>query len=201
MTQNNSLPSYDQITAVLDRLGLALEPAECHGALSGFLCAADDFEMASWVSRVLLPSDSTSSADAATQLAELSQEETTQLFTLHSETVRQLQDPHFGFNLLLPDDDEPLIMRAELLAMWCQGFVLGLSAGGINDFDLLPPEASEIIRDIVEISRLGQQEPEGTEEDETAYFEVTEYVRMGVLLVHTELSKDQGISPEQRVLH
>lgn len=201
MTSINSLPSYDQISAVLDRLSLALEPAECHGALSGFLCAADDFDMAAWVSRVLLPKEAAAPDDAPALLAELSQQETSHLIALHSETVRQLQDPHFGFNLLLPDDEEPLTTRAELLAIWCQGFVLGLSAGGVNDFNLLPQEASEIINDIVEISRLAHHETEGTEEDETAYFEVAEYIRMGVLLIHAELSKDQTVTPEQRVLH
>lgn len=202
MTPNNLLPSYDQISNVLDRLGLSIEAAECHGALSGFLCAADDLDMAAWVSRVLLPKDSATTVDAAAQLAQLSQEETSQLYTLYSETARQLQDPHFGFNLLLPDDEEPLIRRTELMAFWCQGFVLGLSAGGITDFNSLPEEASEIIHDILEISRLAHQEPEGTEEDEAAYFEIAEYIRMGVLLIHAELSKDQITSDEQqRTLH
>jgi uncharacterized protein YgfB (UPF0149 family) len=123
------------------------------------------------------------------------------LMQIHQISVEQMNDTEADFELMLPDDDEPLEMRIEALGAWCQGFVYGLAVGGIKEDTELPEDSKELITDILEISRAGyvaDNEAElatdegNSEEDEVAFMEVSEYVRMGVLLIYEELQPLQS---------
>ena len=113
-----------------------------------------------------------------------------------------MNDSDVEFELMLPDDEEPLEARVEALGVWCQGFVFGLAAGGVKEDSDLPDDSKELIKDILEISRAGyvaDDEAElsasvenNNEEDEVALMEVTEYVRMGTLLIYEELQPLQS---------
>lgn len=105
--------------------------------------------------------------------------------SLYDETLHQLQDPELGFQLLLPDDAQPLSARAEALGDWCRGFLAGLGLAGVKQGQRLPEGVDEVLRDFAEISKVNFN-LEGSEEDETAYAEVVEYVRIGMLLVCQE---------------
>ena len=59
--------------------------------------------------------------------------------------------------------------------------------GGIKEYKGLPGDIPEFMQDVVEISRAGDFELDNEEEDETAYMELVEYIRMGVMLVRMEL--------------
>jgi len=62
----------------------------------------------------------------------------------------------------------------------------------------LPEDTAELMKDMIEISRAGQDvDDAGIEEsddndDELAYMEIEEYVRMGVLLIYEELQPLQS---------
>jgi uncharacterized protein YgfB (UPF0149 family) len=116
-------------------------------------------------------------------------------------SVEQMNDIDSDFDLMLPDDDEPLEARVEALGVWCQGFVFGIAIGGIKEDTELPADSKELIKDIIEISRAGYVvdeeaelavSEEGDEEDEVAFMEVSEYVRMGILLIYEELQPLQS---------
>jgi uncharacterized protein YgfB (UPF0149 family) len=117
---------------------------------------------------------------------------------LHRSTQEQLNDAEAGFELLLPDDEVRLAERSEALASWCQGFTFGLVAGGLKEGADLPQDSRELIRDLVEIARLGHEESEGDDEDEEAYMQLSEYVRMAVLLINEEL---QPLKPAAETRH
>ena len=51
----------------------------------------------------------------------------------------------------------------------------------------MPEDVAELVRDITEISRADFEIEEADEDDEQAFSEVVEYVRMGVLLINDEL--------------
>ncbi|MBL4711739.1 MAG: UPF0149 family protein, partial [Gammaproteobacteria bacterium] len=123
------------------------------------------------------------------------------LLQIHQMSVEQMNDIDSNFLLMLPDDDEPLEARVEALGIWCQGFVFGLAIGGIKEDTELPADSKELIKDIIEISRAGYVvdeeaelavSEEGDEEDEVAFMEVSEYVRMGTLLIYEELQPLQS---------
>jgi uncharacterized protein YgfB (UPF0149 family) len=96
---------------------------------------------------------------------------------------------------LLPDDDTPLAMRADALSQWCQGFLYGLGSGTTGDPAEVSVEAAEIIRDFTEITQVGVDADEQTEDNEVAFAEVLEFVRVGVQLLFVELAPARGEEP------
>lgn len=187
-----SFPDISQLEELLFDVDAALGAIESHGALCGMLCAQGATEAAQWMLHVLGEHEQTSKT---------LQQAGKQLLQIHQLSVEQMNDSDAEFELMLPDDDEPLEARVEALGVWCQGFVYGLSIGGIKENTELPEDSKELIKDILEISRAGyvvDEEAEmavleeDDEEDEVAYMEVSEYVRMGILLIYEELQPLQS---------
>ena len=177
-------PDYAAVAASLERLDSPLPPAELHGTLTGLLCADTEAPAEVWQQH-LFPQDNTGDLLAEEAMATLT--------ALYAATQGELNDPNFEFELLLPDDDTPLDDRVYSLSEWCQGFLLGLSLGGITDFAPLPQDAREIAQDLTEIARASNSyNLEGGEEDENAYAELVEYLRVGVLLINEELQPSQA---------
>jgi hypothetical protein len=178
------LPDYQAINHALDKLNTEIMPSEVHGTLCGLLCANTSAEAEVW-QKALWPNQPSGDLLAA---------EAYEIFkTSHDITRRQLNDPNCEFQMLLPDDDDSLDQRVHALGDWCQGYLIGLSLGGIKDFAPLPDDAREIAQDMLEIARAGTTyELEGNEEDENAYTELVEYLRVGVLLINEELQPTQA---------
>jgi uncharacterized protein YgfB (UPF0149 family) len=182
MEQN--APDFDELNAALDQLDTEVQASEVHGTLTGLLCVnvgagSDIWQKNLWPH---LPED------------DLLINEALAVFNrAHDATRRQLNDPTCDFQLLLPDDESPLAERVNALGDWCQGFLIGLSLGGIKDFTALPENAKEIANDLVEIARAGTSYELGeTEEDENAYAELLEYIRVGILLINEEVQPTQA---------
>ncbi len=187
-----SFPDIPQLEDLLFNVDAALGATESHGALCGMLCAQGATEASQWMLYVLGEHEETS---------KLLQQTGKKLLQIHQISVEQMNDTDAEFELMLPDDDEQLESRVEALGIWCQGFVYGLAVGGITEDTVLPEDSKELIRDILEISRAGYvadneaeiaTDEENTEEDEVAFMEVGEYVRMGVLLIYEELQPLQS---------
>lgn len=187
-----SFPDIPQLEDLLFNVDATMGATESHGALCGMLCAQGATEASQWMLFVLGEHEETS---------KLLQQTGKKLLQIHQISVEQMNDTDAEFELMLPDDDEPLEMRVEALGTWCQGFVYGLSVGGIKEDTVLPEDSKELIKDILEISRAGYvadneaelaTEEENTEEDEVAFMEVSEYVRMGILLIYEELQPLQS---------
>jgi yecA family protein len=188
-------PDISQLEGLLFDVDAALGATESHGALCGMLCAQGATDASQWMLHVLGEHEETS---------KLLQTTGQKLLQIHQLSVEQMNDNEIEFELMLPDDDEELASRVEALGNWCQGFVYGLSLGGIREDTELPEDSRELIKDIVEISRAGyvaddEAEAElnasmddASEEDEVAFMEVSEYVRMGVLLIYEELQPLQS---------
>ena len=109
--------------------------------------------------------------------------------------VRTLVGSDADFEPLLPDDDAPLAERADALSQWCQGFLYGLGSGTTSDPANVSTEAGEIIRDLTEITHVGVDADEQKEENEVAFAEVVEFVRVGVQLLFVELAPARGEEP------
>lgn len=162
-----SLLEWERIEARLGALEIERTAAGCHGLACGLLA-------------VHVP-------DARAQFARLAldaERPPELLGTLFDETERQLDDAAFDFQLLLPDDGTDLASRTEALAEWCDGFVLGVGAGGRRAADL-SAESAEFLRDAMRIAGVDADEA-GGETDEAALAELVEYIRVGVMLVRTE---------------
>jgi len=187
-----TLPLISDVDTALYKVDAMMGAAEAHGALCGMLCARGSTELSEWSDHVL------GEQEAGNVLL---RDVVNVLSALHQNTLEQLNDALAEFHLLLPDDDDELGQRVEALARWCQGFVYGLAAGGLREDSEIPADSQEIIRDMIEISRAGLEQPDD-EDDETAedddemneiaYMEIMEYVRTGILLIHEELQPLQA---------
>lgn len=188
MSENQELPAYSEVAELLKQTGATQEPAECHGLLSALLCGSVD-AVPVWLDELITEQHE----------GDLLQTESKQVLKGFAAVVKtQLQSTDLSYELLVPDDDEPLYQRVFSLAQWCQGFYLGLGIIGINDLEKLPEDSREVVQDMMEIARIEnydeQSEEQANEEDESAYAELVEYLRVGVLLIYEELSKPENVT-------
>jgi yecA family protein len=185
----SQFPEIVELEELLYRIDAAMGAADAHGALCGMLCARGAIELSEWVDHVIGEQE---------QGNELLHDVVHKLSELHQSTLEMMNDATGDFKLLLMDDDDPLPERVETLAAWCQGFIYGLAAGGIREDSELPEDTAELLKDMIEISRAGHDvddtgvEESDANEDEVAYMEIEEYVRMGVLLIYEELQPLQS---------
>jgi len=201
MSAVDQVADFSGIEALFGRLGLNLDPAECHGSLCGMLCATEGVQGAAWVNQILSGSLELPQGEAAPSHNVGDGEGRTLLLILYKDTAAQLEDPEYGFHLLLPDDDDPLRQRVDALSRWCQGFLLGLGLGGVKEQSGLPGDSNEVMRDFAEISRLGHDDGDDKEDNEGAYTEIVEYVRMAALLVYEELRPLREARPAGTPVH
>ncbi len=171
----------DMITRVDSALGLVeteMDAEECHGTLTGLFCAKGKLTVEEWLAYIAHTLDP----------ADLLAREAIETFrALYEQTRKGLNDAVLDFHPLLLGDEAPVEERIESLGEWVQGFLLGLSAGGVSELEKMPGDSGEILRDLVEIARAGSYELDGDEEDEGSFNELLEYVRTGVLLVNEDM--------------
>ncbi|HKK06763.1 MAG TPA: UPF0149 family protein [Gammaproteobacteria bacterium] len=186
------VPDYDEVGAALREGGSYAEAAECQGHLCGVLCVRGTVDRTDWLANTLpdLAASESSAGGAAAVVA-----------GLYDYTRQGLVDPTLDFQLVLPDDGTGIAERTHALGEWCQGFLGGLAESGLRDFDGLPGELPEITHDLVEIAQAGRFEVQGDEEDEAAYAELVEYVRMAVLLMLEELQPNKTPPGGETALH
>jgi uncharacterized protein YgfB (UPF0149 family) len=166
--------SYTEIQRVLADERSMTDAAEAHGTLAGALCSASTYRFEDWLQEILPEGRAQDISTGALR----------GLYFLTSET---LSGAEMAFEPLLPDDAQPLDERAAALSQWCVGFLYGLGSGSIQDISKLPGEVGEVVKDFDELTRVGVGTGESDEENESAYVELVEFVRVGVQLVFEEL--------------
>ena len=163
--------SYEDVEETLIHSELPGTPPELHGLLTGMLSMDLATDQSQWLSDFF--------GEAATEIEGQDAQRLQQLF---QETRRQLADFDFSFELLLPDEEVPLPLRARALGEWCHGYLTGI--GYTGEGPDWPGECTEILRDFLEIVRLDDRSDD--EADEEAYTELQEYVRVGVQVIRSE---------------
>ena len=185
MSQALILPDYEHIAESTS----PYEPAEIHGILCGMLCLDTTLTHSNWLQRL--------AHDGATHGMHSAQH----LNTLFDATIGQLHDDELAFALLLPDDETNISVRAASLGYWCQGFLTGLGLAGLNDVTQLGDDTREFLNDVSQIAQIGLDGDSGDEEDEAAYIEIIEYLRIGVLLLGQELRPTQSVHTASSQIH
>jgi uncharacterized protein YgfB (UPF0149 family) len=165
-----SYSNYARIQHLLSESAAVTDPAEAHGTLAGALCAAGGYRLEDWLAEI-------APAGGGSVL----------LRDVYAETREALTGTQMQFELLLPDDEQPIELRTEALTLWCNGFVYGLGSSGAADPQRLPGDVGEIVRDLAQIMRAGVDDKEGIEANEAALAELVEFVRVGVQVIFEEL--------------
>ena len=172
---------HERVARALATLRCDVGAAECHGMLCGMLSGPRSFEPALWLDHVS-GGERALFDDGEPRAA---------LEALMSTTITAMADEDYDFALVLPADEAPLTTRAAGFAAWCRGFLSGLGLSGIADLEALGEDAREFLADLSRFATLGM-DADGDEEDERALVELTEFTRMGVMLVRAELNQGGG---------
>ncbi|APF01913.1 TPA: UPF0149 family protein [Legionella pneumophila] len=170
------LPEYDDFVQSISVLALTMSGSELHGIMCGYLCAGADSQGEAYI-RALL----NNRKDEQSRNALLS------LFSVFSISQQQINNFDFEFQMLLPDDDESLVIRAQAFSEWCEGFTQGLTIAGVGMEQFYEEESQDALQHLIEFAEMDCESLEVGEEDEQALMEVTEYTRMAVLRLHSDL--------------
>ncbi|NQY36576.1 MAG: UPF0149 family protein [Alteromonadaceae bacterium] len=175
MADDNVL-DFSSVQAIITAESVEVHGAELHGVLTGLVCAGFEFENNDYLAMI---NDLFNNGEG---LPIPLKQTVKQMFV---EVWYGILDDSYGFQLMLPDDDDSIVERGHALSMWVQGFNLGF---GLQQKDkaILSEDIKELISDFAEIANLSD-EMEEDEVTEQAYFEIAEYVRISALLCFTEL--------------
>lgn len=170
--KEKSLPSYPELDQALNETSLKLHPSQAHGLICGLLCGITKKDVA-WEALVTGGEESARTHEV--------------LQNLFEKSAKQLSDFLFEFQLVLPPDTEALPVRAEALTLWCQGYLTGLKFVEVKIVNREPSEITEAINDLIEIAKMNYEEVVASEEDEAAYIELVEYVRVASILIYQDM--------------
>lgn len=175
----NAISAHQELADCLLRLQLGLGASELHGSLAGYLCAGGLAKADNWLAELALD-------EVAERVAE--SEEAPLFRRLFESVTADLADPGLVFTPLLPSDDAPMSERTTALVDWCRGFLGGVGLSGAAAQGSLTGDLGEVLGDFDRIAGSDFGAGDSAEDDEEALAEVVEYVRIGALLVRTELA-------------
>lgn len=165
---------FPSLTANNEDGGGPASTAELQGALCGLLCLNSLANRSSWYKNLyedLHPDE----------------DEELDLTTLFDQTVQALNSLDFDLELELPEDTAPMASRISAMCDWCQGLIYGLGVSGLTDDTELSEDSKEYITDVINISQIDKDDLDNSDEDETNFEELVEYLRMGLFLLYGEL--------------
>jgi uncharacterized protein YgfB (UPF0149 family) len=174
--------AYRHLDAALRRSGAGWDAAQAHALIPAGLAVRGADAAWDFIARFL------------EQVAPYSAERHECELLLRAEvetTGRALAERLSGFSPLLPGDDEPAARRTEALAHWCEGFLHGLVSSERSaelEKRLAAEPIADIIRDMLEMTRAVADGADAREEEEQAYAEIVEYLRIAAQLVYEELA-------------
>jgi uncharacterized protein YgfB (UPF0149 family) len=167
-------PNFDEIEHQLGAARALADLPEAHGTLAGALCGSNAWALTDWLREVF--------TEGQAGAAESS------MASVYEWTRYALDQGGLEFQLLLPDDESAVADRAQALGEWCQGFLYGLGSNPLPQPEHLSTEAAEIIHDLTAITQVGIDTEASVEDNEQAYTELVEFVRVGVQLLFEELA-------------
>ena len=132
-------------------------------------------------------------------------EDTTLLEGLFELILRDLDSSAPTFDLLLGGDEEHIVVRVDEIASWCGGYVQGFCHDGDSAIMEQSAEVQEIIQDIMDICGmevdLTNSVSHDLEEEEKAFAEVEEYLRVGVQIIFDETTGFKKKDPVSEQIH
>jgi hypothetical protein len=193
MSDNNleeKILDFASVQAIITTESVQVHAAELHGVLTGLVCAGFPFESPDYLAMI---------TDLFNDGENLPVKVKTIVKLMFSDIWKNILDDSYGFQLMLPDDDDSIVERGHALSVWVQGFNLGF---GLHQKDkaIVSEDVKEVLSDFAEIANLSD-EMEEDENNEQAYFEIAEYVRISSLLCFTELGVPPETKPIQDTLH
>lgn len=180
-TTKQKLPEYLTFASELQTAGLAVNPAELHGLLTGMLSGGLNLSDLSWQPMVFdYVSEGMGWPSKSLQLAQQ---------TLDA-SISELTGTDLDIELLLPDEEASasLFDIADGLAEWVNHFISGLGLVG-TELKKSSSETKEALADLEEIAKLGIDEDDDLQEQAQLLEHVIEHVKACVLTIHSEFGQ------------
>lgn len=173
------MPTFLAVESALKDSGLAVTPSELHGLLVGMVSGGLPLDDQTWKPLIYdYTNEGMGWPDSAIKMGE-------QVF---QSTVSELTSDVIALEMLIPDDTETLMNRADGLSEWVNHFISGLGLVELK-MDKASESLKEALLDLEEIARLGIDEDDDLEEQEALFEQVLEHVRICVLTIHAELGQ------------
>jgi uncharacterized protein YgfB (UPF0149 family) len=169
---------FNEIQDLLVEINSINTVADSHGIACGMLIVNSIADNRVWIKHIIESVEATDTLSAAS---------IKMMAVWFDEIKNQLQDSNLRFELCLPDDEEQLEDRIYALQEWCRGFLLGIAMSGINDFSELAQDTQELMNDFARIGAEEEFDLDNKDEAEIAYSDISQYVRIGVLLINEEM--------------
>lgn len=183
--------AHENLENALQRCASNWDAAQAHGLLVGRLAVAGVPAGPDWLLQVLEGTDENNAARGECQKL---------LDRLYQSTYWELSERLSEFEPLLPMDDAAVEDRIPALAHWSEGFLHGLVSAKHDEQlkrRLAQEPLSDIIKDLLQITRAGVDGDIDAEENESAYVEIVEYLRVTAQLCYEELSDIRNLSSKQ----
>jgi uncharacterized protein YgfB (UPF0149 family) len=175
----SAYPSNAEISEALAATGSTFLAPDAHGIMCGFICATAG-KNSEWEQLIIGNDPDPAAIEVLRRLYEVS--------------YHQMSEFSFEFSLILPGDMEDINVRTEGLGLWCQGFLTGLGDARGTVEQEMSQEVVDALNDITEIAQVNFGGIPATDEEETAYYELEEYVRLIALMMFHELKSSPQMS-------
>lgn len=187
------LPEYLNFASELQSAGLAVNPSELHGLLTGMLSGGMNFSDKSWQPLVF---DYVSEGMAwPSNVLSITQ-------VVLDKTSDDLTQTSLELALFLPDEEAgaTLFDVADGLADWVNHFISGLGLIGAS-LTKASKDTKEALADLEEIAKLGIDEDDDMQEQGDLLEQVIEHAKACVLIVHAEFGQKIMPSPPSPTIH
>jgi len=178
--------SYSEVNSTILQRDAAESAAEVHGIATAMLCLNPSTDANAWMTEAFFDD------------AHLLEEDKYTLINLFDETKELMESEEFLFDLFLPDEDSALSVRCTALVQWCRGFLFGLGQAKDRSWS---QDAQEILKDIVEFTKLDTDLEGEDDEAENSLIEIQEYLRASTMLIRSELNDNREDAPNNKTLH
>lgn len=167
--------SYEELTRALAAVGSDIDGAECHGMLCGMLVTRAPFDAGRWLEHAAGRADLTPFGPPDSGHV---------VWALLASTRRALQDGEFALELLLPDDDSDVSVRAAALAGFSRGFLSGFGLAGRAAYEAADGDVREFLDDLTRLARLDPDVDEDDAETEAMLTQLSEFLKVGTLMLY-----------------
>ncbi len=178
--------TFDDLCDLFLEHGCHTPPSELHGIVTGWLCGGGR-SAKQWLGMAVEHLDVEEALPPKSQM---------RVLILLAQTLRQLKGEDLGFQPLWPDDDMEMEQRISALANWCSGFLAGFGLAGKK------PDNKEVEASLGDLANLARIDAAGAEEGDEAerdWLEVSEYVRVAIMMIFSECNDEEVKPPEQQV--
>ncbi|MCK7459464.1 UPF0149 family protein [Idiomarina aminovorans] len=172
--------NYDRLVELYAQYEMTPSASEVQGMLTGLIATGSDAKSNDLIT--LMSDFAYDEGALPTELKNLLQQQA-------EEIEHSLGDEDLGYRLLLPEDSAPISERLSALAGWVNAFLVGY---GVNQENMtnLSGDLKEAIEDMVELAKV-EFTDDGDEEEERAYVEIVEYLRISAMMCYAELGRNE----------